>query len=130
MKQQVVKNEITFKDYKQCLFQGRKQFRKMNVIRSHKHEIYSEQVKVTVTLRGKNFDNFFFILEMSYIKHEVSNPKKNFFKILFCARDIQGNVFIRQVNKGQKCQLQCGFSRFVFFMSYPTLKESSSFRMQ
>ena len=44
---QVVKKEITFKDYKDCLFGGLadgKQMRTMNVIRSHRHEVYTEQV--------------------------------------------------------------------------------------
>ena len=45
--QSVVKKEITFKDYKDCLFGGLadgKQMRTMNVIRSHRHEVYTEQV--------------------------------------------------------------------------------------
>ena len=47
VKQSVVKKEITFKDYKDCLFGGLadgKQMRTMNVIRSHRHEVYTEQV--------------------------------------------------------------------------------------
>ena len=43
----MVHNEITFKDCKDCLF-GKltdgKQMRTMNIIRSHKHEVYTEQV--------------------------------------------------------------------------------------
>ena len=47
VKSSVVKKEITFKDYKDCLFGGLadgKQMRTMNVIRSHKHELCTEQV--------------------------------------------------------------------------------------
>ena len=47
VKSSVVKKEFTFKDYKNCLFGGLadgKQMRTMNVIRSHRHEVYTEQV--------------------------------------------------------------------------------------
>ena len=40
----VVRNSITHEDYKNCLFTGTEQLRKMNVIRSHKHDIYTEEV--------------------------------------------------------------------------------------
>lgn len=35
-----MRKEISFVDYKQCLFLGEKQMRTMNIIRSDKHEIY------------------------------------------------------------------------------------------
>jgi hypothetical protein len=44
IKKAVVKNDITFNDYKNCLFNGDKVMRKMNVIRSHCHDIYTEEV--------------------------------------------------------------------------------------
>ena len=44
VKQLVVKNSITHEDYKNCLFTGKEQLRKMNVIRSHKHDIYTEEI--------------------------------------------------------------------------------------
>ena len=44
MKKSVIKNNISFEDYKECLFSGVEQMRQMNVIRSHKHEIFSETV--------------------------------------------------------------------------------------
>ena len=44
VKRSVVKNNISFDDYKKCLFGGGEQIRKMNVIRSHGHEIYTEEV--------------------------------------------------------------------------------------
>ena len=40
----VVKKSIAHEDYKTCLFNGEKQIRKMNVIRSYNHEVYTEEV--------------------------------------------------------------------------------------
>ena len=44
IKKSVIKNNISFDDYKECLFSQQSQMRKMNVIRSRKHEIFSETV--------------------------------------------------------------------------------------
>ena len=44
VKKSVVKESITHEDYKNCLFTGKEKLRKMNVIRSHKHDIYTEEV--------------------------------------------------------------------------------------
>ena len=44
VKKSVVKKDISLANYRECLFSGEKQLRKMNVIRSEKHEIHSEQV--------------------------------------------------------------------------------------
>ena len=44
IKKSVVKSSITREDYKECLFKKKEQLQKMNVIRSHKHEIYTEEV--------------------------------------------------------------------------------------
>ena len=44
IKKAVIKKQISFDDYKECLFSGVSQMRKMNVIRSHQHEIFSETV--------------------------------------------------------------------------------------
>ena len=44
IKKPVIKNQITFDDYKECLFSKQTKMRKMNVIRSHQHEIFSETV--------------------------------------------------------------------------------------
>ena len=44
VKKSVVKKSITHEDYKNCLFTGKEQLRKMNVIRCHKHEVYTEEV--------------------------------------------------------------------------------------
>src|SRR5678815_5253950 len=44
VRKNVVKKSITHEDYKNCLFTRREQSRKMNVIRSYHHEIYTEEV--------------------------------------------------------------------------------------
>ena len=44
IKKSVIKKSITHEDYKNCLFSGKEQLRKMNVIRSYKHEVYTEVV--------------------------------------------------------------------------------------
>jgi len=37
-----VRKTISHEDYKNCLFSGEEQMRRMNVIRSHLHVMYSE----------------------------------------------------------------------------------------
>ena len=44
IKKNVIKKKLDFDDYVQCLFTGRKEMRKMNIIRSEKHDIYSKEV--------------------------------------------------------------------------------------
>ena len=44
VKKSVVKKTITHEDYIDCLRTGRNQMRQMNVIRSHLHDVYSEEV--------------------------------------------------------------------------------------
>ena len=44
VKKPVIKNRIKFNDYKECLFTGKKQLKKMNIIKSQKHVVYSEEV--------------------------------------------------------------------------------------
>ena len=40
----VTKRSIQFDDYRECLFSRKRQHRKINVIRSHCHEIYPEEI--------------------------------------------------------------------------------------
>ena len=40
----VTKRSIQFDDYRECLFSRKEQHQKMNVIRSHCHEIYTEEI--------------------------------------------------------------------------------------
>ena len=44
VKKAVIKKTITFDDYKNCLFNNKPSMRKMNVIRSHLHTMYTETV--------------------------------------------------------------------------------------
>ena len=44
VKQVVVKNCLTHGEYKKCLKDGKPQLRKMNVIRSYNHEVFTEEV--------------------------------------------------------------------------------------
>ena len=44
VKKSAVKKSIAHEDYKKCLFTGKEQLRKMNVIRSHMHEVYTDEV--------------------------------------------------------------------------------------
>ena len=44
IKKAVVKKHIAFDDYKKCLFNNVKQMRTMNVLRSHKHNVFAETV--------------------------------------------------------------------------------------
>ena len=44
------KMSIQFDNYRECLFSRKEQHRKMNVIRSHCHEIYTEDInKITLS---------------------------------------------------------------------------------
>ena len=44
IRKNIVKETITHEDFKQCLFGGGEQYRTMNVIRSYRHKLYSEEV--------------------------------------------------------------------------------------
>ena len=44
MKRNVVETKITHDDYKDCLFSKTTVYRPMNIIRSYKHDIYTEEV--------------------------------------------------------------------------------------
>ena len=44
IKKRVVEKSITHEDYKTCLLTGKEQLRKMNIIRSYNHEVYTEEV--------------------------------------------------------------------------------------
>ena len=48
VKKAVVRKTITHDDYKKCLFTREEQLRKMNVIRSHLHDIYTEEINKVV----------------------------------------------------------------------------------
>ena len=44
MTKNVTKRSIQFDDYRECMFSRKEQHRKMNVIRSHCHEICPEEI--------------------------------------------------------------------------------------
>ena len=44
VKKNVVKREISFEDYVQCLFSGEKQMKSMKIIKSENHDLYSKEV--------------------------------------------------------------------------------------
>jgi len=44
IKKNIIKKAITHEDYKNCLFTGKEQRRKMIIIQSEKHDIYTEEV--------------------------------------------------------------------------------------
>ena len=44
VKKEVVRKTITHDDYKNCLFKKQNQLRKMNVFRSHLHDVYTEEI--------------------------------------------------------------------------------------
>ena len=60
IKKPVVKTSITHEDYKTCLFTKRDQLRKQNIIKSYKHEVYTEEVN-KIALSAK--DDKRYILE-------------------------------------------------------------------
>ena len=47
VKKDVVKRSISFEDYKRCLFSRDESMRKMNVIRSRSHEMFTEEINKT-----------------------------------------------------------------------------------
>ncbi|CAB4026188.1 Hypothetical predicted protein, partial [Paramuricea clavata] len=54
VKKCVVKNEIVFEDYKNCLFSGTEQHRTMNTFRSRQHEITTERINKTALSANDN----------------------------------------------------------------------------
>ena len=56
MKKNVTKIGIQFDDYRECLLSRKEQHRKMNVIRSHCHEIYTEEInKIALSLSSDDY---------------------------------------------------------------------------
>ena len=72
VKKSVVKKSILHEDYKKCLFTGKEQLRRMNVIRSYKHEIYTEEInKVALSSSDDKrhiLDDGVHILALGYYK--------------------------------------------------------------
>ena len=54
VKKSVVKKSIAHEDYKKCLFTGKEQLQRMNIIRSHKHEVYTEEINKIALCPGND----------------------------------------------------------------------------
>ncbi len=57
VKKNVIAKDIMFNDYKRCLFDGKSQLRKMTVIRSRNHEVFTEEVN-KIALSGDDDKRF------------------------------------------------------------------------
>ena len=62
IKKSMVKKSITHEDYKKCLFTGDLQLREMSVIRSYKHEVYTEVVN-KIVLCSRDDKRYMYIQE-------------------------------------------------------------------
>jgi len=75
VKKYVVNKEITLNDYKNCLFSERPQLRPMNIIRSHKHEVFTETVnKIALSAdddKRKICDNKIETFAHGFRRHEL-----------------------------------------------------------
>ena len=72
IKKNVIKNEITFEDYTDCLFSEKEQMRKMNLIRHQNHELYTESVEKMLSSKDDKIDT----LSFGHYICEMINMKK------------------------------------------------------
>ena len=77
MTKNVTKRSIQFDDYRECLFSRKNQHRKMNVIRSHCHEIYTEEINKIVLSTDDDKR-----VIMAYGIHTLAYGHTNFKKIV------------------------------------------------
>ena len=49
----VTKRSIAFDDCRECLFSRKEQYRKTNVMRSHFHQIYTEEINKILTMTNE-----------------------------------------------------------------------------
>ena len=71
------KRSILFDDYRECLFSWKKQHRKINVIRSHCHEIYTEEINKIVSLSSDDDKRFIMADGVHTLAYGHTNIKKN-----------------------------------------------------
>ena len=57
VKKSVVKKRIAHEDYKKCLFTGKEQLRRMNIIRSYRHQVYTEEINKIALCPGDDKRN-------------------------------------------------------------------------
>ncbi|MCG8374751.1 MAG: hypothetical protein MI700_14505, partial [Balneolales bacterium] len=68
VKKSVIAKDIKFNDYKKCLFEGTSQLRKMTVIRSRNHEVFTEEVN-KVALSGNDDKRFILPNRVNTLAH-------------------------------------------------------------
>ena len=74
IRKNVVKKHITHDDYRNCLLNREEQMRKMNVIRSHLHDVYTEEVN-KVALSAED-DKGYYGRRNTYLSVWSLQPKK------------------------------------------------------
>ena len=72
----VTKRSIQFDDYRECLLSRKEQHRKMNVIRSHCHNIYNEEIN-NISLSSNDDKQ----VSMADGIHTLAYAHKNFKKL-------------------------------------------------
>ena len=83
VKKNVIKKEITFQNYKDCLFNEEEQIRKMNLIRHRNHELYTESVE-KIALSAKDdkriiLENKIETLAYGHYMNEMIDTYENIF---------------------------------------------------
>lgn len=89
IKKSVVKNNISFNDFRKCLFNKETIYRKQNLFRSHRHDIYTVEMKKKAL---SNFDDKRCILEngidtLAWGHQRIGIEKENFITHL---KNLQG----------------------------------------
>ena len=72
----VTKRSIQFDDYRECLFSRKDQHRKMNVIRSHCRQIYTEEIN-KIVLSSNDDQRVIIADEIHTLAYGHANLKKN-----------------------------------------------------
>ncbi|PFX30928.1 Schlafen family member 5 [Stylophora pistillata] len=75
-KKSVVQSTISFANYKKCLFGGGKQLRKINTLRSRKHEMYMEEIN-KVALSADDDKRIILPDKIQTLSKEVGNEDNN-----------------------------------------------------
>ena len=71
----VTKRSIQFNDYRECLFSRKEQHRKMNVILSHYHEIYTKEIK-KISLSSDDDKRVIMVDGIQTLAYDHTNLKK------------------------------------------------------
>ena len=76
MTKNITKRSIQFDDYRECLLSRKEQHRKMNVIRSHCHEIYTEEIN-KIALSSDDDERVIMADGIHTLAYGYTNLKKN-----------------------------------------------------